>query len=92
MNEPMESAGFENIRGEGEELDFIYSSEDAWWSTSWSHGMGVTLERIMESGGETALHEFKGEAFETIRNVEQADGFHHPWPVYFTQGKKPETQ
>lgn len=91
MKELMESTGFENIRTTGEEPDFVYSSEDEWWTTIWSHGMRGTLERILEAGGETALEKFKMEAFENIQAVKQLDGFHHAWSVLFTLGRKPET-
>jgi SAM-dependent methyltransferase len=91
MNDLMESIGFEDIQITGEESDFIYSSEDEWWSTIWSHGMRGSLERIVESGGENALHEFRVEAFENIQTVKQLDGFHHAWSVLFTLGRKAET-
>jgi ubiquinone/menaquinone biosynthesis C-methylase UbiE len=87
----MESIGFEDIRIKGEELDFLYSSEDEWWSTIWSHGMRGTLEQILESGGETTLHEFKLAAFENLQTVKQPDGFPHAWSVLFTLGRKPQT-
>lgn len=90
MKELMELVGFENIQVTGEECDFVYSSENEWWSVVWSHGMRGALERIQESSGEDALDEFKAEAFRNIQAVKEFDGFHHAWSVLFTLGRKPE--
>jgi ubiquinone/menaquinone biosynthesis C-methylase UbiE len=90
MKELIDSLGFENIQVTGEESDFVYSTEDEWWSTVWSHGMRGTLERILESSGEAALDEFKAEAFRNIQTVRQDDGFHQVWSVLLTLARRPE--
>lgn len=90
MQAVMTAAGFTNIQVSGEESDFVYSDEEDWWSTVWSHGMRATLERIEKTSGSDALQRFKVDAYGKLQSVRQSDGFHHMWSVLFTLGTKPQ--
>ncbi len=77
-------AGFGEISVLGEEPDFIYTSEEDWWKTVWSHGMRSALERIERFSGPDALQAFKRDAFKKMQLVKGPTGFHHMWSVLFT--------
>lgn len=89
LKELMDSAGFTGVQVIGEEKDFVYATEESWWSTIWSHGMRGTLERIQSTSGTDGLENFKTEAFKHIQTVRHPDGFNHMWSVLFTLATKP---
>lgn len=89
MEAIMKGAGFTNIQITGEESNFVYGSEEEWWSTVWSHGMRARLERIESTSGSNALEQFKADAFKKLQTNKQSDGFHHTWSVLFTLATKP---
>ena len=89
MEAVMNTAGFTSPQIVGEEPDFVYGSEEEWWSTMWSHGMRARLERIESTAGSDALQRFKVDAFKQIQANKQSDGIHQMFSVLLTLAKKP---
>jgi SAM-dependent methyltransferase len=85
----MITAGFTDIQIIPETAEFIYATEEEWWSTSWSHGMRGALERIEREKGPTGLQSFKAEAFKKLQAIRQTDGIHQQFPVLFALATKP---
>jgi len=90
MKAVMSNAGFTNIQIVGEEPEFVYQDEEAWWSTIWSHGMRARLEKIERTAGSDGLQQFKADALKELQTTKQSDGFHHMWSVLFTLATKPQ--
>lgn len=90
MEAVMKTAGFINIQIEGEEPDFVYTNEEDWWDTVWSHGMRGTLEKIELKAGTDTLKKFKSDAFKSLQTNKQPDGFHQMWSVLYTTANKPQ--
>ncbi len=90
MGAIMNTAGFTDIQIVGEEPDFVYGSEEEWWSTMWSAGMRARLERIESTAGSDALQRFKVEAFKQIQANKHSDGFYQMFSVLLTLATKPQ--
>jgi ubiquinone/menaquinone biosynthesis C-methylase UbiE len=86
----MTSAGFTDVVVESETADFIYSDEEEFWDTLYSHGMRASLERIEKIHGQDGLERFKNELFVHLQRTKGADGIHQGLPVLYTVGAKPE--
>lgn len=89
MKAIMRGAGFAGIKIVSDSHDFTYASEEEWWSTQWSHGVRVYLERIETTLGIPALAKFKAQAFEAIQGIKASDGIHQTFPVLYTLATKP---
>jgi O-methyltransferase / aklanonic acid methyltransferase len=83
------SAGFVNIRVVSEATEFIYTDEEEWWSTLWSHGKRADLEAIEEKTGQAGLKRFQKGAFDRVQMIRQPDGFHQLFSVLFGLAFKP---
>jgi ubiquinone/menaquinone biosynthesis C-methylase UbiE len=92
MQAIMSAAGFSVIQATAESRDFIYATEEEWWSTQWSHGMRAYLERLEAQQGAKGLASFKGEAMEKIQAVKTSDGIHQVMPVLYTIAAKASGQ
>lgn len=89
MKSVLEAAGFIVEKCLSERLEVVYRSEDEWWTTQWSHGGRVSLERIVDKLGPEGLERFKQVVFENLKNIQQEDGIHSSWPALFTLVRKP---
>jgi O-methyltransferase / aklanonic acid methyltransferase len=83
------SAGFVDIKVVSESKEFIYTDEEEWWSTLWSHGMRARLEAIEKKTGKAGLERFKADAFEKLRIIKRADGIYQNFIVLFGLAFKP---
>jgi ubiquinone/menaquinone biosynthesis C-methylase UbiE len=90
LQEILEKAGFGAIRIISECRDFIYATEEEFWSSLWSHGFRRILERIDNEMGEEGLQEFKKEVFAQMRSKMKMDGFHQSIAVHFGLASKPK--
>jgi ubiquinone/menaquinone biosynthesis C-methylase UbiE len=86
----MGTAGFTGIQVVSETAEFVYPSEEVWWSSLWSHGMREELEAVEEATGPDGLATFKAAVLERQRTVRQTDGIHQPFPALFTLARKPQ--
>ncbi|MBV6451243.1 MAG: Ubiquinone/menaquinone biosynthesis C-methyltransferase UbiE [Anaerolineales bacterium] len=79
----MEAAGFADVRIMSEAAEFVYATEEEFWSTLWSHGARVTLEAIEEKRGAEGLQRFKMDVYAKSQSIKQIDGIHQSFPVLF---------
>lgn len=86
----MSAAGFGDIRIVSEAAEFVYSTEDEFWSTLWSHGARETLERIELAMGPEGLEKFRLEVFRKVAEMKQTDGLHETFPVLVGLAIKPQ--
>jgi ubiquinone/menaquinone biosynthesis C-methylase UbiE len=86
----MNTAGFENIQIFTETAEFIYATEEEFWSTLWSHGFRGTMERIEKERGPDGLQRFKLEVFNKINSIKRTDGLHQLIPVHVSLATKPK--
>jgi len=68
----LQQAGFKDIRVAVEEQDFIYTSEEQYWSSLWSAGIRRQLEKMTPG----LLEEAKSEVFRKFQTFKKPDGFH----------------
>jgi len=85
----MSAAGFDNIQVSSEIAEFVYATEEEFWSTLWSHGTRVTLEQIEKEKGADGLQKFKADVFEKMSAIKQTDGLHQLIPVHVCKATKP---
>lgn len=84
----LNKAGFADIQIVFEATDFVYTTEDEYWSTLWSHGARVSLEKIEQSTGADGLQRFKSDVFKKAQTIRQTDGIHQLFPVLFALATK----
>ncbi len=78
-------AGFANVETHIEEYDWVVPDEETWWQAIWSISTGAALEKFEPH----VAKKFKQEAFETMRPMKQADGYHRRLQANFATGIKP---
>lgn len=86
----LNKAGFADIQIVFEATDFVYATEDEYWSTLWSHGARVSLEKIEQATGADGLEKFKSDVFKKAQTIKQTDGIHQLFPVLFALATKGE--
>ena len=64
------SAGFSNVRILQEQGDFVYSNEQEWWDSRWTHGTRYALERMTPE----VLALFKAEVFDKLAQEAKSNG------------------
>jgi O-methyltransferase/aklanonic acid methyltransferase len=77
-------AGFADIQITVEEKDFVYRSEEQYWSSLWSSGLRRQLEKMTPD----LLEEAKSEVIRKFRAFKQPDGFHKLNRALFAIGTK----
>ncbi len=86
----LNSAEFDNIQIFTETAEFIYETEEEFWSSLWSHGVRRTLEEIEKKTGKKGLQKFKIDVFNKISTIKLTDGLHQLIPVHIGLASKPE--
>ncbi|MBV6395200.1 MAG: Ubiquinone/menaquinone biosynthesis C-methyltransferase UbiE [Anaerolineales bacterium] len=86
----MNDADFIDVQIISEAADFVYATEEEYWSTLWSHGGRVTLEKIEQAVGADGLERFKIDIFKKVQTIKQPDGIHQLFPVLFALATKGE--
>lgn len=86
----MNKAGFENIQIFTEKAEFIYATDEEFWSTLWSHGARGTLEKIEQETGTDGLQKFKLDVFKKMNAIKHHDGLHQLFPVHVCLATKPK--
>jgi hypothetical protein len=77
-------AGFADIQISEQATDFLYASDDEWWSTLWTIGVRSALERM----DATTLGRFRADLFRQMQAFHQPDGVHILFRVLFAFGVK----
>lgn len=78
----LKSTDFDDIQITSETADFVYKTEEEFWSTLYSHGARVMLEKIEQEAGTDGLQKFRLDVFKKLRSSMQNDGFHQLVPVH----------
>jgi ubiquinone/menaquinone biosynthesis C-methylase UbiE len=86
----MNAAGFDDIRIFSETAEFVYETEEEFWSTLWSHGARGTLEQIEQETGSDGLQKFKFDVFKKMSEIKNTDGLHQLVPVHVGLATKPK--
>ena len=81
----------ENIQFFSEEKEFVYSTNEEYWLSLWSHGMRGLLERIEQANGKKALEKFKSDVFRKIDVLKKDDGLHRMFSALVGLATKPES-
>ena len=89
MQEMMRIAGFTGLQVVTETADFVYASQEEYWTAQWSHGMRGALEEIERRHGAEGLVRFQAEFFSKLAAFQQPDGLHEPSAVLYTIAIKP---
>jgi ubiquinone/menaquinone biosynthesis C-methylase UbiE len=84
--EELRTAGFENVQIAMEQAEFVYTDEEEWWKTHWSHAYRAVLERVPAE----SLDRYKSEIFSRLQAHKGPHGIREAFPVLFTTGRKPE--
>ena len=84
----LKSADFDDIQVVSETAEFVYKTEDEFWSTLWSHGARGTLEKIEQETGTDGLQKFKVDVFKKMSAIKQNDGLHQLVPVHMVLATK----
>ncbi|MBI5825639.1 MAG: methyltransferase domain-containing protein [Chloroflexi bacterium] len=84
----LKEASFTDIQIIFEATDFVYATEEEYWSTLWSHGARVSLEKIEQTASADGLQRFKTDVFTKAQSIKQTDGIHQVFPVLFASATK----
>jgi len=85
----LKAAGFNNIQIFSEAAEFVYSTDEEYWSTLWSHSRRETLEEIERITGTEGLGKFKSEIFRKLGDIKQTDGLHQLFPALIGLATRP---
>jgi len=83
----LEQFEFASVETSYEEVDFVYTDKDEWWSMNWTAGLRGILEEIPNNQREN----FKLDAFSSLGEYEQDDGIHHPRNALYTRAERSVT-
>ena len=86
----LKAAGFDNIQIFPEAAELVYSTEEEFWSTLWSHSRRETLEDIERIRGTEGLEKFKAEIFSKLGDIKQTDGIHQLFPALIGLATRPQ--
>ena len=81
----LRQAGFTDIQITVEEMEFVYRSEEQYWSSLWSSGLRRRLEKMTAD----LLAQAKSEVLRKFQTFRQPDGFHKLSRALFAIGTKP---
>ena len=81
----LQQVGFESIEVSIEDHDFVYTNDEEWWLSLWSHGIRSRFERLEAS----ALEKLKADMLGKVRVLKQSDGIHVLLRALFALGRRP---
>ena len=67
-----------------EDYQLIYSNEQEWWESKWTHGSRFALENMPSE----ILEQFHAEALSKLPALKGPDRFHENWQVAWVVGTK----
>ncbi len=80
----LQQAGFARIEISMEEHDYVYSTDEEWWLSLWSHGVRSRFEQLEA----LALEKFKADMVRKVQVMKQPDGIHTLWRALFARAHK----
>ena len=81
----LRQSGFADIQITVEEMEFVYRSEEQYWSSLWSSGLRRQLDKMTAD----LLEQAKSEVIRKFQGFKQPDGFHKLNRALFACGRKP---
>jgi hypothetical protein len=81
----LQQAGFVDIHITMEEAEFVYTQEEDWWLSLWSHATRRWLEPLEAP----VLAQVKADMLHKVHAWKQADGIHTLFRAFCTVGTKP---
>ncbi len=87
----LENAGFENVQIFSEAKDFVYATNEEYWSTLWAHGTRGILERIEHANGKEGLEQFRSDVFRKADALKKDDGLHQVFSAFIGLASKPQS-
>jgi SAM-dependent methyltransferase len=87
LADAMGRAGFQRVRVDAEEFDWVFTDEEEWWASLWTHGSRVPLEQMAPD----RLEQTRATALAQARETMQPDGLHQTWEMLFALGDKPHS-
>jgi ubiquinone/menaquinone biosynthesis C-methylase UbiE len=81
----LRQSGFTDIQITVEEMEFVYRSEEQYWSSLWSSGLRRQLDKMTAN----LLAQAKSEVMRKFQTFRQPDGFHKLSRALFACAKKP---
>jgi ubiquinone/menaquinone biosynthesis C-methylase UbiE len=87
----LETAGFENVQIFSEAKDFVYPTNEEYWSTLWAHGTRGLLERIEQANGKAGLEKFRSDVFRKADALKKDDGLHQVFSAFIGLARKPQS-
>jgi len=85
LEKALREVGFRAVRSFKEKADFVYRSDEEWWSWFSSTAYRRRLDQLTPSDRE----ELKGKMLRELQVSKQDDGIHQPRSVLFVLGTKP---
>ena len=68
-----------------EEHDYVYPTDEEWWSSLWSHGIRARFEQLEAPD----LEKLKSDMVRKVQVLKQADGIHTVFRALFARAQKP---
>jgi len=87
----LENAGFENAQIFSEAKDFVYATNEEYWSTLWAHGTRGILERIELANGKEGLEKFRSDVLRKAAALKKDDGLHQVFSAFIGLATKPQS-
>ncbi len=80
----LQQAGFANIEISMEEHDYVYSTDEEWWLSLWSHGIRARFEQLEAPD----LEKLKADMVRKVQVMKQPDGIHTLFRALFARAYK----
>lgn len=81
------SGGLEVLRTVEEQIEFLFTDEQTWWTWAWSHGMRAVFEALPPSD----LEELREEAFSQMAVLRTPEGPPMSQTAVFVVAQKPSS-
>ncbi len=80
----LQQAGFGNIEISMEEHEYVYSTDEEWWLSLWSHGIRSRFEQLEAPD----LERLKADMVRKVQVMKQTDGIHTVFRALFARAQK----
>ena len=80
----LQQSGFGNIDISMEEHDYVYSTDEEWWLSLWSHGIRSRCEQLDAPD----LERLKADMVRKVQVMKQTDGIHTVFRALFARAQK----
>ncbi|MFQ5804710.1 MAG: class I SAM-dependent methyltransferase [Candidatus Methylomirabilales bacterium] len=81
----LQQAGFAGIEINIEDHDFVYTDDEEWWLSLWSHGIRSRFEQLEAS----EIEKVRVDMLRKVQVLKQPDGIHTLFRALFAVGRRP---